>query len=154
MIKIVVVTYHIAEQPPQVLFSCISFSFRPFTPLSSSYAFPRSIFRQSSNLSCTLHYLLHLPCFFVSNLSGMRPAHLIRLFPNLPTMQTSVPIVILNLSFFLSSLSLHTSCSPNPLILLFCQSVLCFILCPYIFRLGCSIHLILHCVLSMIQDCQ
>ena len=67
---------------------------------SSSSAFLRSLFTQSSHLNCGLPRFLIPSCFFVSDLFGnlssfiltMCPAHFIRLLTILPTMQALVPI--------------------------------------------------------------
>ena len=66
---------------------------------SSSSAFLRSLFTQSSHLSCGLPRFLEPSCFFVSALFGslssfirtMCPAHFIRLLTILPTIQAFVP---------------------------------------------------------------
>ena len=66
---------------------------------SSSSAFLRSLFTQSSHLSCGLPRFLQPLCFIVSDLFGnfssfiltMCPAHFIRLLTILPTMQALVP---------------------------------------------------------------
>ena len=66
---------------------------------SSSSAFLRSLFTQSSHLSCGLPRFLQPSCFIVSDLFGnfssfiltMCPAHFIRLLTILPTMQALVP---------------------------------------------------------------
>ena len=69
--------------------------------LSSSSAFLRSLFKQSSHLSCGLPHFLQPSCFFVSNIFGnlssfiltMCPAHFIRLLTTLPAVQAAlVPI--------------------------------------------------------------
>ena len=78
---------------------------------SSSSAFLRSLFTQSSHLSCDLPRFLKPSCFFVSDLFGnllsfiltMCPAHFIRF---LPTMQALVPTPLADLSFSVSPLSL------------------------------------------------
>ena len=65
---------------------------------SSSSAFLRYLFTQSSHISCGLPRFLK-PCFFVSDLFGnlssffltMCPAHFIRLLTILPTIQALVP---------------------------------------------------------------
>ena len=65
---------------------------------SSSSAFLRSLFTQSSHLSCGLPRFLQPSCFIVSDLFGnfssfiltMCPAHFIRLLTILPTMQALV----------------------------------------------------------------
>ena len=65
---------------------------------SSSSAFLRSLFTQSSHLSCVLPRFLKRSCFFVSDLFGnlsslillMCPAHFIRLLTSLLTMQALV----------------------------------------------------------------
>ena len=66
---------------------------------SSSSVFLRSLFTQSSHLSCGLPRFLQPSCFIVSDLFGnfssfiltMCPAHFIRLLTILPTMQALVP---------------------------------------------------------------
>ena len=66
---------------------------------SSSSAFLRSLFTQSSHLSCDLPRFLQHSCFFVSALFGslsffirtMCPAHFIRLLTILPTIHALVP---------------------------------------------------------------
>ena len=66
---------------------------------SSSSAFLRSLFTQSSHLSCGLPRFLEPSCFFVSALFGslssfirtMCPTHFIRLLTILPTIQAFVP---------------------------------------------------------------
>ena len=66
---------------------------------SSSSAFLRSLFTQSSHLSCGLPRFLQPSCFIVSDLFGnfssfiltMCPAHFIRLLTILPTIQALVP---------------------------------------------------------------
>ena len=66
---------------------------------SSSFAFLKSLFTQSSYLSCGLPRFLEPSCLFVSALFGslssfiriMCPAHFIRLLTILPTIQALVP---------------------------------------------------------------
>ena len=82
---------------------------------SSSSAFHRSLFTQSSHLRCGLPRFLQPSCFFVSdlfdNLSSfiltMCPAHLIRLLTVLPTTQALVPTSSLR-SFILLLSTLFT----------------------------------------------
>ena len=85
---------------------------------SSSSAFLRSLFTQSSHLSCGLPRFLEPSCFFVSALFGslssfirtMCPAHFIRLLTILPTR----PYTSFSSNFFLQvfhSSSLHSSYS-------------------------------------------
>ena len=102
------VTHHHAVRL-LLLFSSIAhccFTLPSIFPLSS--AFLRSLFRQSSHLSCGLPHFLQPPCFFVSvlfnNLSSfiltMCPVHLIRLLTIMPT---SIPIY--SLRYFIVLLS-------------------------------------------------
>ena len=92
---------------------------------SSSSAFLRSLFAQSSHLDCGLPRFLKPSCFFVSDLFGnlssfiltMCPAHFNRLLTILPTKQASVPTSSLrSFILILSTLSSHrlfslSSCS-------------------------------------------
>ena len=94
---------------------------------SSSSAFLRSIFTQSSHLSCGLPRFLEPSCLFVSALFGslssfirtMCPVHFIRLLTILPTIQALVPTsslrsfilrlsTLLTPSIFLIQLFSHT----------------------------------------------
>ena len=88
---------------PMYGYFCNSFPLAPvvglFSPLSSSSPFLRSLFTQSSHLSCGLPRFLQPSCFIVSDLFGnfssfiltMCPAHFIRLLTISPTMQALVP---------------------------------------------------------------
>ena len=92
---------------------------------SSYSAFLRSLFTQSSHLSCGLPRFLQPSCFFVSDIFGnissfiltMCPSHFIRLLIILPTIQALVP------NFFsqvFHSPFLHfpySGCSPYPVVL-------------------------------------
>ena len=82
---------------------------------SSSFAFLKSLFMQSSHLSCGLPRFLEPSCLFVSALFGslssfirtMCPAHFIRLLTILPIIQALLPTSSLaGLPFFVSPLSL------------------------------------------------
>ena len=87
---------------------------------SSSSAFLRSHFKQSSHLSCGLPRFLEPSCFFVSVLFGsltsfirtMCPAHFIRLLTILPTIQALVPTSS-RTSFILRLSTLLTHCLVN-----------------------------------------
>ena len=84
----------------------------PFPHFSSSSAFLRSLFKQSSHLSCCRPRFLQPPCSFVSDLFGnlssfiltIWPAHFIQLLTILPTMEALVPIS--SLRFFIPLLSI------------------------------------------------
>ena len=79
-------------------------------------AFLTSLFTQSSQLSCGRFSFLQSSCFFVSDIFGnlssfimtMCPAHFIRLFTILPTIQALVPTYYLR-SFILLLYTLFTS---------------------------------------------
>ena len=100
-----------------------------FSQFSSSSAFLRSLFTQSSHLRFSLPRFLEPSCFFASALFGslssfiriMCPAHFIRLLTILPTIRSSFPTsshrsFILRLStllipaIFLIQLFSHTCC--------------------------------------------
>ena len=91
---------------------------------SSSSAFLRSLFTQSSHLSCCLPRFLK-PCFFVSDLFGnlssfiltMCPAHFIRLLTILPTIQALVPTYFSQVFHSPSLHSLYSGYSPYPVVL-------------------------------------
>ena len=83
--------------------------------LSSSFAFLKSLFTQSSHLSCGLPRFLEPSCLFVSALFGslssfirtMCPAHFVRLLTMLPTIQALLPTSYRS-SFILSLSTLLT----------------------------------------------
>ena len=113
----------------------LSFSFSPCCwPFLSTFlrtAFLRSLFTQSSYLSCDLPCFLQSTCFFVSDLFGdlssfiliMCPAHLIRLFTILLAL---VPTFSLNVFCSPSLHSHYTGYSPYPVFSRTCRLRCCF----------------------------